>query len=67
MWLNQETQKQKSFEQLKTKKDLRPNPERDRERPMVALESMLNSSLANRASSCDFPTAESPIRTTLKT
>ncbi|CAA7400967.1 unnamed protein product [Spirodela intermedia] len=35
--------------------------------PMVALESRLNSLRAKRARICDFPTAESPIRTTLKT
>ncbi|CAA6672322.1 unnamed protein product [Spirodela intermedia] len=35
--------------------------------PIVALESRLNSFRANLASSCDFPTAESPISTTLNT
>ncbi|CAA7407973.1 unnamed protein product [Spirodela intermedia] len=35
--------------------------------PIVALESKLNSFLENRARSCDFPTAESPISTTLNT
>jgi hypothetical protein len=35
--------------------------------PMVALESRLNSLRANRASSCDLPTAESPMSTTLNT
>ncbi|OAY78280.1 hypothetical protein ACMD2_02678 [Ananas comosus] len=35
--------------------------------PMVALESRLNSLRANRARICDFPTAESPMSTTLNT
>ncbi|KAF3787596.1 hypothetical protein EJ110_NYTH13026 [Nymphaea thermarum] len=35
--------------------------------PTVALQSSLNSFFENRFSSCDFPTAESPITTTLNT
>ena len=35
--------------------------------PIVAFASTLNSFLENRAKSWDFPTAESPINTTLKT